>query len=648
MHFLDLHIDGFGKFHNFDLSLAEGMNVIYGANEAGKSTIHTFIRAMLYGMTRARGVEAEHDLMARYTPWVHPEVYGGKLRLTDGRCIYRIERSFYQPKNEFLLYNETEERAEKAPEEKLRSLLGGVSEAAFCSTVSVGQLKSRDSDGMHAELSRYIRNMNTSGDISLSVQAALDHLARQKSLLEARLYPEASKEYTSVISRIRKLEEELRNPDPAGGQPAAAQHPAAAKPAAAGTAGNTAASEAHGQEIRDSYITRSREALSREGFTDRSSVETVRRETDELYQSWRDLRERSRTGRNRVIAVIFLALAAASTAAVAVSRSGVFLVFAGFFLILAIAYLIAENRGKRAAKAKEQKLRKLFGKYLGAEEVSDRARNAFDERMDKYLELCGSLEELERRRANEQAGAAGPSVESGEAPKDTPAQNTAPAAAPARESDRAPAAALSKESSALSERRSQEEQWNRRWAADRKIRELEDLRDRAGELRALVESNRRVREDIDALDLAMDTMRELASSMKSSFGYYLNQTASKIIRILTGGAYESLDVDNEMTITLNRRGRFVPIDQTSGGTAEQIWLALRLAAAKIIPAEGTVLPLIFDESFVLYDRQRLSDALSWLAGPDNDGRQVMIFTCRTEELDTLKQNKTRCHKIVLS
>ena len=642
MHFLDLHIDGFGKFHNFDLSLAEGINVIYGTNEAGKSTIHTFIRAMLYGFTRARGVEAEHDLMARCTPWVHPEVYGGKLRLTDGKCIYRIERSFYKPKNDFLLYNETEEREERDPEEKLHSLLGGVSEAAFCSTVSVGQLKSRDSEGMHEELSRYIRNMNTSGDISLDVKEALEHLERQKSLLEARLYPEASKEYASVISRIRKLEQELRSPAGAGGQPAgtaeatgsgaagsAAAGDAAAVRQASGSAaagdmaavrqasgsaaaGNAAAPEAHSREIMDSYIARSREALEKEGFTGRASVEKARSETDALYQSWKDLNESGKAGRNPKLAAIFLMLAAASAAAGAFIRTGVFMVFAGFFLILAIYYLISGNRETRAAKEKEQKLRKIFAKHLGAEEVSGRAITAFDERMDKYLVLCGRLEELELLKVKEGEGA-----ESAE----SAAEKNAPA---------------------------QEEEWNLRWAAERKIRELEDLRDRAGELRALVDSNRRVREDMEALDLAMDTMRELASSMKSSFGYYLNQTASKIIRVLTSGAYESLDVDNAMTITLNRRGRFVPIEQTSGGTAEQIWFALRIAAAKIIPAEGTVLPLIFDESFVLYDRRRLQSALTWLAGPDNDGRQVLIFTCRTDELDTLEQSGTRCHNIALS
>lgn len=44
MKFLELHLKGFGKFHDRTISFTDGINVIYGKNEAGKSTMHTFIR----------------------------------------------------------------------------------------------------------------------------------------------------------------------------------------------------------------------------------------------------------------------------------------------------------------------------------------------------------------------------------------------------------------------------------------------------------------------------------------------------------------------------------------------------------------------------------------------------------------------------
>lgn len=68
MRFLDLYISGFGKFHDTAVSFEDGLNVIYGKNEAGKSTIHTFIRGMLFGIERQRGRAARNDIYSKYEP----------------------------------------------------------------------------------------------------------------------------------------------------------------------------------------------------------------------------------------------------------------------------------------------------------------------------------------------------------------------------------------------------------------------------------------------------------------------------------------------------------------------------------------------------------------------------------------------------
>ena len=52
MRLLELHIDGFGKFHDRTISFNDGINIIYGKNEAGKSTLHP--RHALRHRARAR------------------------------------------------------------------------------------------------------------------------------------------------------------------------------------------------------------------------------------------------------------------------------------------------------------------------------------------------------------------------------------------------------------------------------------------------------------------------------------------------------------------------------------------------------------------------------------------------------------------
>ena len=81
MRFLDLYISGFGKFHDTAVSFEDGLNVIYGKNEAGKSTIHTFIRGMLFGIERQRGRAARNDIYSKYEPWENSGTYEGSSGL---------------------------------------------------------------------------------------------------------------------------------------------------------------------------------------------------------------------------------------------------------------------------------------------------------------------------------------------------------------------------------------------------------------------------------------------------------------------------------------------------------------------------------------------------------------------------------------
>ena len=78
---------------------------------------------------------------------------------------------------------------------------------------------------------------------------------------------------------------------------------------------------------------------------------------------------------------------------------------------------------------------------------------------------------------------------------------------------------------------------------------------------------------------------------------------------------------------------------------DQVYLALRLASAKLIQTGDDPLPLIFDDSFVLYDDDRLRTALRWLvtAYPG----QIIIFTCHQREAQMLTANQIPYHLITI-
>ena len=70
---------------------------------------------------------------------------------------------------------------------------------------------------------------------------------------------------------------------------------------------------------------------------------------------------------------------------------------------------------------------------------------------------------------------------------------------------------------------------------------------------------------------------------------------------------------------------------------QQIYFALRMAAGELL-GEGIELPLILDETFALYDDERLEAALRWLK---RSGRQVILFTCQKREREILRRLENR-------
>ena len=89
----------------------EHVQVLYGENEYGKSTIYAFIKAMLFGMERGRGRAAGRDDFSRYEPWENPNYYAGMMRFRCGTRIFRLERSFdrYTKRVSLICENDGEE-----------------------------------------------------------------------------------------------------------------------------------------------------------------------------------------------------------------------------------------------------------------------------------------------------------------------------------------------------------------------------------------------------------------------------------------------------------------------------------------------------------------------------------------------------------
>jgi DNA repair exonuclease SbcCD ATPase subunit len=87
MNLVKAHIDGFGTLVNAGFEFAPGVNVIFGPNETGKTTLHEFLVAMLYGMTKPGQPDRRvyEPTFEQYRPWQSTRRYGGRLEYALAR-----------------------------------------------------------------------------------------------------------------------------------------------------------------------------------------------------------------------------------------------------------------------------------------------------------------------------------------------------------------------------------------------------------------------------------------------------------------------------------------------------------------------------------------------------------------------------------
>jgi exonuclease SbcC len=116
----------------------------------------------------------------------------------------------------------------------------------------------------------------------------------------------------------------------------------------------------------------------------------------------------------------------------------------------------------------------------------------------------------------------------------------------------------------------------------------------------------------------------------------LLQHASKWLSKLTGGRYVKLVVDyeSERQIVLTERhdGTRLKNAELSDGTADQLYLALRLAAIQMRLSSDDPLPLVLDDVLLAFDEERVGHALHALASLAEDN-QVILFTHHQHVVD---------------
>ncbi|MFZ5968031.1 MAG: ATP-binding protein [Bacillota bacterium] len=173
-----IKIGNFGKLENVQLDFTPGLNIIYGENEAGKSTLQAFMKAIFYGMDCGKKDIKENE-RKKYLPWNGKQASGELHFLDEKENPYIIKRSFNEKRKKdeaSVLHGITGDEIKYIDEKKPGKDIFGLGESAFEKTVFIKQLGSQVARDKEDEIMNRLSNLQQSGDENTSYFKAANKL----------------------------------------------------------------------------------------------------------------------------------------------------------------------------------------------------------------------------------------------------------------------------------------------------------------------------------------------------------------------------------------------------------------------------------------------------------------------------------------
>lgn len=640
----ELNLTHFGKFHQQDIELGPRMNIIYGSNEAGKSTVHGFIGAMLFGVRRMRGRAAASDMYTRFQPWESKATYEGTMIFEYEGRDYRIYRNFYKEEQTVHLTLLDSGREVELPGGTISDLIPGLTEENYKNTISISQMKSSMDDQFSLSLQSYAANMSMTGASNLHLGRALDYLRQEKRRLSKT---SSADKIAELNERIASLEASVNNSaseDLRGRYEKALEELRERRQRLGKQQSESQVSEGmllmEEQQLNASLaqvqtdIRAAQAALRQQEIAEREQAEFTERSQPQSglphpypgqSQSYS---EQSQTAKSQLyseqpqpaqpqppgsthtlprvcVAIIVLCIIAALAAILLRTALPSWLLYA-ILTICIVGLGIGIIGGLRA-----------FGR--GPAHDRDLRPDPDD----------GSVDARDDWFKNRQAS-------------DTLAAHRRTEAALARQLNavRQKRSRLNEQKAALAENILQMDKEYEKYRQllekcnwdQEKNHELSNTLEGCREsLEHLQWDEQQLRQELDCVQTAQDIIESLSGEIHENFGTQLNASVERMMQEITGDQ-RKFTLSKDFRIAVDNSRDYVDMDRLSTGTVDQLYLSLRINAAAILFGQRTM-PLILDDTFAYYDDSRLQAILKWLM--ENYNGQIILLTCHRREGDLL-------------
>lgn len=633
----------FGKFQDRCLDLQEGINVIYGTNEAGKSTIHTFIRGMLFGIDKQRG-RTSFDVYTKYKPLDTPTLYSGEMELNTDEGNFIIKRNFYKEEKSVSIINKDTGREVPYREQRGTCFIEGVTESNYCNTVNIGQQQVVTSKELANRVNDYLMNMSTSKSSEVNVTEAMKELQARRKEIENKQTKQKIHELNLELKEIqttdfmlKELEKQMLDLEQEKVDLIQEQK-------------NCKVDSTLLQkiEVLESYI-REYDLIVEKYHSLKDCMSYYRQVMHQIksYQEQEKMdkqlmpNESSPPAKKRssyILLSILGLLGVACTIIISLSKFRMEFVIGMTTLLAAIVIIVGVYARRRKVQEVSQK-----------QQVSQSSPRAPDNKM--LMEYQETLRRLQTRMHGQEEDIltyANKIVHMVEVTEENMILLH-------EEVDKL-SKQVNNQRKLIEEKREKERRCSRQlevigtkrekfsWEFNRLEESISDYSKKRAMRDDLMEKRKKEEIELTAIEISLQTIQELAVVIHDDFGERLNESISNIANSITQGSCYDIKIDEKLNMKSVKGNNFIPMEYLSTGTVEQMYLALRLVAADLL-LKDKKMPILLDDSFAFYDDQRLEETINWLSTMGT--RQIIIFTCHNREKQALDRQQIPYHYIEL-
>lgn len=619
----NIKINGYGKLENVEINLGDKINIIKGNNESGKSTLLNFISSSLYGISKNKKGKEISDF-DKYKPW-NTDAFSGKLEYElDNGDDYEIFRDF-KKKNPEIYKNGKDVTfdysIDKTKGSEFFTEQTGINEEMFLNTFMSEQEEVKLNKASQTSIIQKLSNMVSTGNENISYKKTIDKI-NKKQLEEIGSERSSGRPINIVNDKIEDLKEEIdeisRYKDKKYELEQEKQN----------------LSKDFEDEKYVLSLLRNVKTLKEKNSISREKIKILDNEIDgysemqneknkeiEILKSEKKEKRKS----HKLIYIMFILLIVVITVISIVSNQKLLLILDGIVALIGIIFFIVDRKNKRNA-------RNINKKYLEKlTKIEEDINRLEDIKKLKFAEVTKIEEELENIEEKENEKIVNEF-------KDKVDEKQINDILSARYEDIVDLINQKEESLSnykVSEKKMEIENENI-------VENLENLVSLEEDLDRLYEEKEELESINEIYNLVKQNLEEAYEEMKSNITPDFILEIQNIISNATNGKYKKCLVDEDGIKIENESGSYISIDRLSIGTIDMIYLALRLSAAKSISDEK--IPIILDEAFAYYDKNRMKNILRYL---NNNNNQVIIFTCTNREIKVLEEEKIEANIINL-